>query len=93
MEQVSENVSTGSTSNFEYLLISAIIQYAYSDVEDWTDVDLIDPDFIAKNFDIVQKIANILGMQLPLYERSEQEIEKALKLYQSQYDVFYKLYT
>ena len=46
MENVSEDVSTGSMSNFEYLLISAIIQYAYRDVEDWTDIDLIDPDFI-----------------------------------------------
>ena len=64
----SENVSTGSMSNLECLLISTIIQYAYPDVEDWTDVDLIDADFVAKNFDTIQKIANSLGMQLPLYK-------------------------
>ena len=93
MEQVSEDVSTGSMSTFEYLLISAIIQYAYPDVEDWRDVDLIDPDFLTKNFDMIRKIANILCMQLPLYKRSEQEIEIALKHYQSQYDIFYKLHT
>lgn len=89
MEQVSEDMSTGNMSNFEYLLISAIIQYSYPDVQDWTDVELIDPDFIARNFDAVRNITNILGMQLPLYERSVQEIEKALKHYQSQFDVFF----
>ena len=33
MEQVSEEVSTGGMSDFEYLLISAI-QHTYPDVED-----------------------------------------------------------
>ena len=91
MEQVSEDMSTGSMSNFEYLLISAIIQYSYPDVKDWTDVDLIDPDFIAQNFDAIRNITNIVGMQLPLYKRSVQEIEKALKHYQYQFDVFLQI--
>ena len=82
----SEDVSTGSMSNLECLLISTITQYAYPDVEDWTDVDLIDADFVAKNFDTIRKIANSLGMQLPLYKWSEQEIKTALKHYQSQCD-------
>ena len=93
MQQVSEDVSTGSMSNFEYLLISAMIQHAYQDVEDWTDVNLIDPDFISYNFDSVRNIATSLDMQLPLYNRSEQEIENANKHYRFQYDVFYKLHT
>ena len=92
MEKVSEDVSTGSMSNFEYLLISAIIQYAYRDVEDWTDIDLIDPDFITYNFDTIRNIAEVLGMLLPLYKRSEQEIETALKHYRFQYNIF-KLHT
>lgn len=93
MQQVSEDVSTESMSNFEYLLISAMIQYDSQDVEDWTDVNLIDPDFISYNFDSVRNIATSLDMQLPLYKRSEQEIENAIKHYRFQYDVFYKVHT
>ena len=32
-------VTTVSMSNFEYLLISAIIHYSYPEAEDWTDID------------------------------------------------------
>ena len=58
MEQLSEDVSTGSMSNFEYLLVSAIIKYSYPDVEYWTDVDMIDPDIIAKYFHAIHNITS-----------------------------------
>ena len=93
MDRVSQEVSTGSMSNLEYLLISAIVQYAYSDIEDWTDIDKIDPGFITKNFDAILNIAAVLNMQLPIFKRNESEIEKALKHYQFMFDVFYKLHT
>ena len=57
MEQSSDDISVGSMSNLEYLLISAIIQHSYPDVQDWTDVQLVDQHFIAQNFDAVRNIA------------------------------------
>ena len=93
MDEVSEEVSTGSMSNFEYLLISAIIHFSYPKIEDWTDVGSIETDFIAKHFEAIRNITQTLSMQLPIFKRSESEVGNALKHYQSQFDIFYKLRT
>ena len=93
MEHLSEDVTTGSISAFEYLLISAILQYAYPHLEDWTDVDMIDPDIIAKYFHAIRNMTKVLAIQVPVYNRNQREIETALKHYQCMYDVFYKLHS
>ena len=49
MEEVAEEVTTGSMSNFEYLLVSAIVHHSYRDTEDWTDVQSFDIDVITLN--------------------------------------------
>lgn len=93
MEEVSEEVTTGSMNNFEYLLISAIIQHSYPDTEDWTDVERFDTNVIIKSFEAIKNITQLMNMELPMFKRSKFEIEKALKHYQSQFDIFYKLHT
>lgn len=80
-------------SNFEYLLISAIIHHSYPEADDWTDVDSFNPHTIAKTFEAVRNIAQLLNMDLPMFKRNEAEIEKALKHSKSQFVVFYKLHT
>lgn len=92
-DQVSEEVNIGGMSGFEYLLISAIIQYAYTDLEDWTDVEKVDPGFISKNFDAILNIITMLNMQLPMFKRNRGDIKKALKHYEMIFNVFYKLHT
>ena len=86
-------MTTGSLSKFEYLLISAIIHHLYPEAEDWTDVDSFNVHTIAKTFEAIRNIAQLLNMDLPIFERSDEEIEKALKHYKSQFDMFYKLHT
>lgn len=93
MEEVSEEVTTGSMSNFEYLLISAIIQQIYPNMEDWLDNESFDIVTIAEYFEATSKMAKILKFQFPIFKRSKSEIEKALKHYQSQFEIFYKLHT
>ena len=93
MEEVSEEMSTGSMSNFEYLLISAIIHCRYPDTEDWTDVDSLNIDDIVKSFEAIGNITRLLNMQLPMFTRNKTELEKSLKHYKSQFDIFYKLHT
>ena len=93
MDEVSDEMTTGSLSKFEYLLISAIIHHLYPEAEDWTDVDSFNVHTIAKTFEAIRNIAQLLNMDLPIFERSDEEIEKALKHYKSQFDMFYKLHT
>ena len=56
-----------------------------------TLVALIETDFIAKHFEAIRNITQTLSMQLPIFKRSESEVGNALKHYQSQFDIFYKL--
>ena len=91
MNETSEEMTTGTVSDFEYLLISAIIHYSYPEAEDWTDVDSFNTHIIVKTFEAIRNFAQLMNMQLPIFRRN-QEIEKALKHYKSQFDVFYKLY-
>lgn len=86
MEQVSEELTTGGMSDLEYLLISAIIQHAYPDVEDWTDIQGMDSDTVAKFFDAAQDVISVLNMHLPIFKRNSGEIEKALKHYQMMFN-------
>ena len=81
MGEVAEEVTTGSMSNFEYLLVSAIVHHSYRDTEDWTDVQSFDIDVITEYFESIRNIAKLLNMQLPMFKRSKSEIEKALKHY------------
>lgn len=80
-------------SNFEYLLVSAIVHHSYHDTEDWTDVQSFDIDVITEYFESIRNIAQLLNMQLPIFKRSKSDIEKALKHYKSQFEIFYKLHT
>ena len=93
MEEVVEEVTIGSMSDFEYLLISAIVHHSYPDTEDWTDVQSFDIDVIIRSFESIRNITQLLNMQLPIFGRSKAEIEKALKHYRSQFEFFYKLHT
>lgn len=93
MNETSEEMTTGTMSDFEYLLISAIIHYSYPEAEDWTDVDSFNTHIIVKTFEAIRNIAQLMNMQLPMFKRNQEEIEKALKHYKSQFDVFYKLHT
>ena len=80
MEEVSEEVGTGSMSKFEYILISAIIHYSYPDIEDWTDIGSIETNFIAKCFEAIRNITQTLSMQLPIFKRKESEFENTISL-------------
>ena len=93
MDEISEETTTGSMSDFEYLLISTTIHYSYPEAEDWTDVDSFNTHIIVKTFEAIRNIAQLMNMQLPMFKRNQEEIEKALKHYKSQFDVFYKLHT
>ena len=96
MQDVGEGINTqGSPSQFEYLLIGAIIQYSHPDIQDWEDIknNNIDPLFIANNYNAVKVLAKILNLALPIFHRSNMEIYSALKQYQSQFEIFYKLHT
>ena len=86
-------MTTGSMSDFEYLLVSAIIHYSYPEAEDWTDVDSFNIHIIVKSFEAIRNITQLLKMHLPMFKRNQEEIEKAVKHYKSQFDVFYKLHT
>ena len=94
MQDIGESINTqGSLSQFKYLLISAIIQYSHPDIQDWEDIKNIDPLFIANNYNAVKVLAKTLNLALPIFHRSNMEIYSALKQYQSQFEIFYKLHT
>ena len=93
MDNVSDEMTTGSMSNFEYLLISAIIHHSYPEAEDWTDVDSFNSQTIAKTFEAIRNVARLLNMDLPIFKRNDEEIWRALKHYKSQFNVFNKLRT
>ena len=88
MDEISEEMTTGSMGNFKYLLISAIVHHLYPETEDWTDVDSFNTNTILKSFEAIRNITQLLNMQLPIFKRNQEEIEKALKHYKSQFDVF-----
>ena len=94
MQDVGESIHTqGSLSQFEYLLISAIIRYSRPDVQDWEDIKNIDPLLIANNYSAARVLAKMLNFNLPIFHRSNTEIYCAIKQYQSQFEIFYKLHT
>ena len=86
-------MTTGSMSDFEYLLVSAFIHYSYPEAEDWTDVDSFNTHSIVKSFEAIRNTTQLLKMHLPMFKRNQEEIEKILKHYKSQFHVFYKLRT
>ena len=71
-----------------YLLISAIIHYSYPEAEDWTDVENFNTDVIAITFEAARNTAQLLNMHLPIFKGNKEEIEKALKHYKYQFDIF-----
>ena len=94
MQDVGESMNArGSLSRFEYLLTSAIIQYSHPDIQDWEDIKNVDPLFIANNYNAVMVLAKTLNLAPPIFYRSNSEIYSAIKQYQSQFEIFYKLHT
>ena len=93
MRGIGETVTEGSLSQFEYLLISAIIQNCHADIQDWDDIERIDPHFVGKNFRAVKSLAHMMNLKLPIFNRSNMDIKNAMKYYQSQFEIFYKLHT
>lgn len=80
MHDVGESIHTqGSLSHFEFFLISAIIQYSHSDVQNWEDVKNVDLLFIANNYSATKVLAKALNLNLPIFGCSNVEINSAIK--------------
>ena len=91
MKEVGEEIDIGVISTFEFLLVSVIIQHLYPDV-DWTNIDKIDSKLIHDSFNMIKGITQQLNINAPIFSRSKQDIEKALKKYKFQYEYYFKMH-
>jgi hypothetical protein len=90
MKEAGEKIDIGVISMFEFSLVS-VIQHLYPDV-DWTNIDKIDSNLIHESFNMIKGITQQLNINAPIFSRSKQDIEKALKKYKFQYEYFFKMH-
>ena len=75
MEQAGESIATGSTSSLEMIAIARIVQYVYGmDSDDWTQWSKFDEKDVHAAYKAILSLATVLNLQVPLFERSEDDI-------------------
>ena len=81
MTSVGEDVVFGTISQQEFLVVCSIIQHDTHEDTDWMDVLDIDPVQIHQEFIAVREVAQALGLQLAIFDRTVDDIQKAVKYY------------
>ena len=92
MHQVGEDTTTGTISTLEFLVFSCIIQSQYPDCADWIEVNTIEAGVIHSAFQAVVAMSVALCLNLPLFSRSVEEIQKTIKRYSILYEFFFRLH-
>ena len=88
MDEVDVPVKTGT---FSTTLVSAIIQNIYNSDPQITP-DEIDSLMVHSTYNTVRKVAEALNLQLPIHDRSVNEIVQMCQSYFQRYDLFDRMH-
>ena len=89
MEAVGEPISIGGFSNFEFLVVCAIIHSLMDeDSWNWDTSESIDVLAVHTMYTCVYEFVQALNLSLPLFQRNEEQLAKLLKLQLFRWEVF-----
>ncbi len=78
MQEAGEVVLKGTTSDFEYLVLCSIIDNLLEKPYDWIEWKSVDLQIVGNTYKYVQGFAKVVKMELPLFERTHEEILKLI---------------
>ena len=88
MEAVGEPVSIGGFSKMEYLVICSIVQTLMADDWDWELARNVNVSDVATMYNYVLELVQTLQLDLALFERKQDSIEKLLRTTTFKWDIF-----
>lgn len=88
MEAVGEPVSIGGFSKMEYLVIASIVQSLMSDDWDWEQVRNVNVGDVSTIYHYILELVQTLQLELALFERKQDSIEKLLERTIFKWDIF-----
>ena len=89
MEAIGEPISIGGFSHFEFLLVCAIVQH-FVQQDSWDTTESMDIHTICAMYTCAREFTTSVQIDLPLYERKEDQVLKLVKLQHFRWEVFHQ---
>ena len=88
MKAVGEPMSLGGVSRMEHLVICSIVQSLMADEWDWEQARNVQVSDVSTMYNYIVELQNILQLDIALFERNKDTIEKVLRTTKFKWDIF-----